>query len=134
MAAERPTITPPFDPEAYARESESKMRARLPTQPPDDESGIQPVGRRVVGLELDEPLSDPPTTRPTPMVMMAVPTLAISRAELSRLTLDHRSGFVLSHVDGVSDVETILDVSAMPNDEALCILGELVAKRIITLR
>lgn len=135
MAVERPTITPPFDPQAYARESESKVRASIPIHAsPDDDSGIQPVGMRRVDLGLDEPLSELPPTRPTPVVMLAVPTLAMSRAELARLTLDHRAGFILSHVDGVSDVETILDVSAMPNDEALGILGELVARRIITLR
>lgn len=89
---------------------------------------------RMADLGLDEPLSELPPTRPTPVVMLAVPTLAMSRGELARLTLDHRAGFILSHVDGVSDVETILDVSAMPNDEALGILGELVARRIISLR
>ena len=133
MPVERPTITPPFDPEAFARDSESKMRSRLPTNPsPDEESGIQPVGMRA--LDLDEPGDEMASTRPVPMVMMAVPSIAMSRGELARLTLDHRAGFILSHVDGVSDVETILDVSAMPAEEALRILGELVARRIVTLR
>lgn len=132
MRSERPTITPPFDPAAYARESESKMRSRAPIPAKDEESGIQPIATR---LELDDPddgFGAP--TRPVPIVLIAVPTLAVSRAELSRLAIDHRAGFVLSHVDGVSSVETILDVSAMPHEETLRILTELAARGIVVIR
>src|SRR4051794_6051992 len=115
---------PPFDPAAFARESESKLRARAPSGP-GGESGIQPVARSVE-LALDDPDEHRPT-RPVPIMLMAVPSLALSAAELARLQLDHRAGFILSHVDGMSDVETILDVSAMPSAEALKILSELAA-------
>jgi hypothetical protein len=128
---------PPFDPLAYARESESKMRSATPVTSyvADEDSGIQPIQTRALELDLDEPDSDPlRATRPVPIMLMAVPTIVVSRADLGRLTLDHRAGFILSHVDGVSDVETILDVSAMPSEEALRILAELAAQGIITLR
>jgi hypothetical protein len=126
---------PPFDPAAYARESESKLRARAPVHEhvPDEDSGIQPVQERVEDVAFDEPFNHSPT-RPSPIVLVAVPALAVSPAELSRLALDHRAGFILSHVDGMSDVETILDVSAMPTEEALNILSELATRGIITLR
>jgi hypothetical protein len=60
-----------------------------------------------------------------------VPCLAVSAQELALLPLDHREGFLVSRVDGVSTVETILDVSAMPADEALEILQSLVERGVL---
>jgi DNA-binding IclR family transcriptional regulator len=48
--------------------------------------------------------------------------------------MDHRAGFVLSLVDGVSAVEAILDVCGMPRAEALRILHELIDIGAIALR
>jgi len=126
---------PPFDPAAFARESESQLRSSAPVKQhvPDEDSGIQPVQERVEDLSFDEPFDHAPT-RPVPILLMAVPSLAVAPSELARLALDHRAGFILSHVDGVSDIETILDVSAMPTEEALGILTDLASRGIITLR
>ncbi len=63
-----------------------------------------------------------------------VASVAIPREQMRWLSIDHRAGFVLSLVDGVSTVEMILDVSGMPELDALRILSELVQQRIITLR
>ena len=60
-----------------------------------------------------------------------VPRLAVSARELALLPLDHREGFLVSRVDGISTVETILDVSAMPADEALEILQSLVERGVL---
>jgi len=140
---DRPTLMPPFDPAAFARESESKLRVAPQVEVVENESSVV---RRAEPLPAHEPFSGDPfeglsfddepmrETRPVPIVLMAVPTLAVSRAELGRLKLDHRAGFVLSHVDGVSDVESILDVSAMPQEETLNILAELAAQGIIIIR
>lgn len=62
------------------------------------------------------------------------PTLAITRAELKWLSLDHRAGFVLSLVDGMSTLEDILDLSNMPTLDALRILYELHTQRVIELK
>jgi len=48
--------------------------------------------------------------------------------------MDHRAGFVLSLVDGVSGVEAILDVCGMPRAEGLRILQELIDIGAIALR
>jgi hypothetical protein len=59
----------------------------------------------------------------------AVPCLAKPSGDLLDLPLDGREGFVLSLVDGRSDVETIVDISGLPEEETieiilkLCYLG-----------
>src|SRR6185369_15418844 len=63
-----------------------------------------------------------------------VPTVAVPRDQLRWLSIDHRAGFVLSLVDGVSSLEMILDVSGMPELDTLRILSELAQQRIISLR
>ncbi len=63
-----------------------------------------------------------------------VPVVLIARNQLRWLSLDHRAGFVLSHIDGVSSVEMILDVSGMAPLDCLRILCELVQQRVISFR
>jgi hypothetical protein len=60
-----------------------------------------------------------------------VPQLAMQRSALTGLALDHRAGFLLSCVDGVSTLEEIVDVSAMPRLDAVRILYELVQEGVI---
>ena len=54
----------------------------------------------------------------------SIPRMLKSLAEISKLKMDHRAGFLLAHVDGMQTLEEILDVCAMPASEAL----ELIAK------
>jgi len=61
-----------------------------------------------------------------------VPLVEVKRDQLRWLSIDHRAGFVLSLVDGVSSLEMILDVSGMRELDALRILYELVQQRIIS--
>jgi hypothetical protein len=63
-----------------------------------------------------------------------VPIVMVARDQLRWLTIDHRAGFVLSLVDGTSSLEMILDVSGMPELDALRILSELAQQRIIAFR
>lgn len=63
-----------------------------------------------------------------------IPNVTVARDQMRWLSIDHRAGFVLSLVDGVSTVEMLLDVSGMPTLDALRILSELVQQRIITFR
>ena len=62
-----------------------------------------------------------------------VPLLALSRTELRQAAIDHRSGFLLSLMDGVSTLEMILDVSGMPMLESLRVVLGLVDQGVITL-
>jgi hypothetical protein len=63
-----------------------------------------------------------------------VPVVVVARNQLRWLSLDHRAGFVLSHIDGVSSLEMILDVSGMAPLDCLRILYELVQQRVISFR
>ena len=49
------------------------------------------------------------------------------------LSLDHRAGFLLSLVDGVSNIEEILDVSGMSRLDALRIMYTLAQQNVISL-
>jgi hypothetical protein len=64
----------------------------------------------------------------------AVPVPALGDAELRWLGLDHRSGFLLSRVDGVSTVEEVLDICGMPRLEALKTLVDLLDRGAIRVR
>ncbi|MCA9531819.1 MAG: hypothetical protein KC543_16960 [Myxococcales bacterium] len=57
--------------------------------------------------------------------LRAVPEVAVHGAELRWLGLDHRSGFLLSRVDGRNTIEEIIDVSGMTRLETLRTLVEL---------
>ena len=63
-----------------------------------------------------------------------VPVVMVAREQLRWLSIDHRAGFLLSHIDGVSSLEMILDVSGMPLLDALKILAELSQQRVISFR
>ncbi len=62
------------------------------------------------------------------------PFVVVPRAQLRWLSIDHRAGFILSLIDGVSPIEMIIDVSGMPMLDALRILHELVQKRIVSFK
>jgi hypothetical protein len=77
---------------------------------------------------------DSPPTRRAPAALARVPAIAVSDVALRRLPLDHRAGFLLSLIDGESTLETIVDESSLPADEALAILEDLYARGVIQLR
>ena len=63
-----------------------------------------------------------------------VPVVVVPLSEIRWLALDNRSGFVLSLVDGISTLEEIIDVSAMPPLEVLRTLYNLTTQRVISLQ
>ena len=86
----------------------------IPADPLDDERGI--VAR-----------VDPPCAAPhlTLTERHSIPRSLKSLAEIARLPIDHRAGFLLAHVDGMQTLEEILDVCAMPAAEALALIANL---------
>jgi hypothetical protein len=63
-----------------------------------------------------------------------VVVLALGDSQLRWLGLDHRSGFLLSRVDGFSTLEELLDVCGMPRLEALKTLSDLLERGAIRLQ
>jgi hypothetical protein len=55
----------------------------------------------------------------------SIPRVLKSMAEVSKLKIDHRAGFLLAHVDGMQTLEEILDICAMPSAEALALISSL---------
>ncbi|HVU05375.1 MAG TPA: hypothetical protein VHE30_26690 [Polyangiaceae bacterium] len=65
--------------------------------------------------------------------MDQVATVAVPPDQITWLSLDHRAGFLLSLVDGVSTIEEILDISGMSRLDALRIMYTLVQQNVVTL-
>jgi hypothetical protein len=114
--SDRPTALPPFDPHAFARESESRI-AVAPV------SRIEPV--RGSGESEDEMLARFGSRA-------SVLVLRVAFDEVKTLALDHREGFLLSLIDGASSVEQLLDVCGMPPLEATRILCRLAAEGVVS--
>ena len=62
-----------------------------------------------------------------------VVTVAVPADQIRWLSLDHRAGFLLSLVDGISTLEEILDISGMSRLEALRLMYALLEQRVITI-
>jgi len=61
----------------------------------------------------------------------SVPRVLLAPRDLMALALDHRTGFVLSRIDGTHTVDAILDTCAMAREEALGILRHLAAMGVV---
>ncbi len=62
-----------------------------------------------------------------------IPRLAVPLHAIPRATLDHRTGFLLSRVDGWSTLEDVLDISGMDSIDALRILCHLLDEGLIAM-
>ncbi len=62
-----------------------------------------------------------------------VPQIVMTPDQIRWLSLDHRAGFLLSMVDGISSVDDLLDVSGMRRLDALRILCSLLDQKVIHL-
>jgi hypothetical protein len=65
--------------------------------------------------------------------LSSVPVLAREQTEIMKMALDHRAGFFLAHVDGESNLETILDLVPLPEGEVIALVESLVALGVIRL-
>lgn len=63
-----------------------------------------------------------------------VPMVIVPPEQLRWMSIDQKAAFVLHHVDGMSSLEMILDVSGMPHLDVLRILSDLVQQRVISFR
>ncbi len=63
-----------------------------------------------------------------------VPRVTVDLATLTRQNLDPQEGFVLSRVNGLWDVQSILTLCPMGEDEALRIFTRLLDRRLIEIR
>lgn len=90
-------------------------------------SRVGEIRRLYAEGEVEAALDIASTVRPTSSTfsLSAVPKVILGTRELMRLPLDHRAGFLLGHIDGMTDLRGVLDVAAMPTSEAVAILEQL---------
>ena len=74
-----------------------------------------------------------PQVRAAESFLAKIPRVAFAVDRIRAEHLDHRSGFVLSLLDGATTVEELLDVSGMSEEETLAVLEDLQARGIVSL-
>ena len=117
---ERSTTPPAFDPVQFAKDSDARVKTQLP--------------RSETRIVMRQSTSDATTDEAWAHHMTGNPVLAISSHELCRLPLDHRTGFLLSLMDGTLDLETVIEVSAMPRADALRAARDLFDAGVVSFR
>lgn len=63
-----------------------------------------------------------------------IPVVIVPAEQLRWMSIDQKAAFILHHVDGMSSLEMILDVSGMPRLDVLRILSDLVQQRVISFK
>jgi HD-GYP domain-containing protein (c-di-GMP phosphodiesterase class II) len=112
-------------------------------------SGLQAAVRPSSRPPLPQRVSAPPVAPSTPPQadaealeaeyletigsVYAVPRVVQRAADLAKLGLDHRAGFLLTFIDGESSVDMILDASGLPRLEVLRLVRDLVAKGVVSM-
>jgi hypothetical protein len=88
----------------------------------------EPVPRSTASATVTAP---PPAAQLTLTERQSIPRRLTALADISKLKIDHRAGFLLAHIDGMQTLEEILDVCAMPAREALALFANLKALGVI---
>lgn len=150
---DRPTVVPEFDVQAFARDSEVRQRAALVN---DGSATVEHAQRLHLDGQNEEalfllarllelvPLHAEATRLATECrealerqcwsevgSRATVLVSALSIDELKRYSLDHVSGFLLSLMDGDTNVETLVDLSGLPRLLALRHLRSLLERGIV---
>lgn len=118
MPSDRPTIPPSFDVEKFAKDSDARISAVAPAEPPPAEPTSE------VRL-MTRPRIDAVTHEAWARTVTGALHVRLEGEALKRLPLDHRAGFLLSLMDGSLDIGTLVEVSGMPRDEVLRIVRDL---------
>jgi hypothetical protein len=109
---------------APSRASQAPARVDPSLEPSDDEpaSGISRVMPESTTIR---------KARDTRSMLSRTPIVLVAAENLRAAALDGRSGFLISLIDGLTSVETLIDLSGMPADETLALLEELRLRRIV---
>ena len=159
-----PTVIPKFDPAQYAEESEIRERmptftdeaalenARLQSFPTNIPPPCRPMSTvpgplvptsRDSSAEIDTGESDLDALDPDEQVailndrlcpLTRVPTLAREMTQLGALLEDPKTAYVLGFVDGILPLETIVDVTGLPELDTLRALERMIAQGVVVFR
>jgi hypothetical protein len=137
--SERQTIPPSLDLPQHARDSDARLAGARAT------GHARPWGAEDGGDTSTTPRSDARLiTRPNLGAVLTdeawargvvgAPYVVVPSDQLKRLPLGHRAGFLLSQMDGVTDLETIIELAAMPREETLRLARDLFESGVIAFR
>lgn len=143
-----PTIVPSFDPEQYAEQTE--FRERMPTL--TDDSALEEA--RLQSMHSNAPPPRPPmpsveidtgeseleslgvddqvailSVRLSPLTR--VPVLAKEMTELGAVVEDPKTAYVLGFIDGILPLETIIEVTGLPELETLRVLDRMIVHGVV---
>jgi hypothetical protein len=160
----RPTVPPGFDLAEYAEESEIRERmptitdedaleiarqqslpSNLPpprrpmstvpgplvANPRDSSAEIDLGEQQFESLDAEEQIA---ILRAALAPLGRIPSLARPMAELGALLEDPKTAYVLGFVDGLLPLETIIEVTGLPELDTLAILDRMVAQAIVIFR
>ncbi|MBX3230149.1 MAG: hypothetical protein KIT84_25050 [Labilithrix sp.] len=113
-------------------------RARVPREDEDEPPRSQRYGQRTTASWGDEAPSGPRSRKPLAVdsvgpaatriargTRQTAPKVVATKSMISNAPLDSRTAFILSLVDGSSDVPAIVDAAGMPADEVIGVLARL---------
>ncbi|AKU97234.1 hypothetical protein AKJ09_03898 [Labilithrix luteola] len=157
-----PTIIPEFDPQLFAEASE--VRERMPTlvdeesleqarlaslpsnfPPPlfstspgpivvDDDDSLVEIDTDEAEIDVFEDDEQAAILRARLTPLSRVPTLTHKLTELGALLEDPKTAYVLGFVDGILPLDTIIDVTGLPELDTLRVLDRMVSHGIVIFR
>lgn len=151
-----PTIIPAFDPIAVAEQSAIRERAptltdevaleqariaSMPTRPPPARPAGQPFRDSYAEIDAgEESLEALPEDEQIAVLadrmspMTRVPVLARPLTELGALLEDPKTAYVLGFVDGLLPLQTIVDVTGLPELDTLRVLDRMISQGAVVFR
>jgi hypothetical protein len=117
---DRPTLRPAFDVAKHARDSDAHVRGVGAGAP--QRSGLP---RSETRLSTRPPTGGLLTDEAWARMMTGAPVVVMGPADLVKLPLDHRAGFLMSRMDGFMDLDTLIEVSTLKRALALRIVRDL---------
>ena len=130
--APRPTVKPAFDLVQYAQDNVPPARERVSTLSDEDATEQARIASVLIDSTPPRPFfvtsEDAGAIRARLAPLSRVPSLTKSIAELGSSVDDPKSAYVLGFVDGVLPLETIVDVTGLPEVETLQILERLIVQ------
>ena len=123
------TVRPPFDPEEFARESDSKIRVEA------DPASARPTAPPPPGLPQYQPGVTSGTMHSLGSVGSdTIPSLAVARDDLEWFELPKLARSLLGHVDATATIGAIASAAGVPLDAAMAAFHQLERDGLVTLR
>jgi hypothetical protein len=143
-AVSRPTVRPDFDPRVLAEQSEIRERATtitdevaleaarvqsMPTKPPGPRASVSDAEVSATAeddLSALSPEEQIAVLRDRLAPLGRVPSLATKLDELGEDLQDPKAAFIVGFVDGLLPLETIIEVTGLPERDTLEVLDRLI--------